>query len=385
MNTAEREQGQPPTWPEIRGELKRHLTVRDATVWQRWFEPVTGIIEQGENNTLTLRLVCPTNFYGNWIRDNYEIFISEVWRQFAPDGKVVFAAQPKTEKERKRQPEPRKTAEVIQLPLWPEDKRGTPNCFLRSALFSSIYGNEERKYLDGVLLAVHGDCSIHYTGKQLAQCDKDFLMAALHLARQHPLGHVCHFRGYSFLKMLGRSDNTDNYAWLDATITRLIATAVKIRIGKRSFEGSLLTSCRKEEGSDIYKLTFDPDFLKLYGVDDWTAVDWETHRRLSRSPLAQWIYDYAVSHVGTKIKLETLQWLSGRAGEPAKLFNKAFRRTKIMLEELAKVSLVVDGEGLVAIDHELSPSQLRYKVKKSPIPRRAELVPKPAELVPKAR
>jgi hypothetical protein len=75
MNVAKREQRQPPTWPEIQGELKQYLTARDATVWQRWFEPVTGIVEQGENNTLTLRLVCPTNFYGNWIRDNYEIWV----------------------------------------------------------------------------------------------------------------------------------------------------------------------------------------------------------------------------------------------------------------------------------------------------------------------
>jgi hypothetical protein len=68
--------------------------------------------------------------------------------------------------------------------------------------------------------------------------------------------------------------------------------------------------------------------------------------------------------VGTKIKLETLQWLSGRAGEPAKLFNLAFKRAKIMLEERTGVSLNVDKEGLILINHKLSPSQLRHKVKK---------------------
>ena len=45
--------------------------------------------------------------------------------------------QPKTEPEKAQL-----SAKVIQLPLWPEDKRGTPNCFLRSALFSAVYGNE---------------------------------------------------------------------------------------------------------------------------------------------------------------------------------------------------------------------------------------------------
>ena len=65
-----------------------------------------------------------------------------------------------------------------------EGKRGTPNCFLRSALFSAIYGNAKRKYLKNALLAVQGDVSITYTGEQLSQSDLDFVMAALHLARQ---------------------------------------------------------------------------------------------------------------------------------------------------------------------------------------------------------
>ena len=32
----------------------------------------------------------------------------------------------------------REAAQVIQLPLWPEPKRGTPNSFIRSALFAAI-------------------------------------------------------------------------------------------------------------------------------------------------------------------------------------------------------------------------------------------------------
>jgi hypothetical protein len=365
MNALQQLSSSFPTWEEVWEAVRKVVTAhRSEAVFQSWFKDAIGNVEEGEDGLFTLQVVSPTKLHTDWLQDNFLEVIKLVWHQFAPDGKIIFTEQPKAAPGKRHLAAPHKTAEVIQLPLWPEDKRGTPNCFLRSALFSAIYGNEERKYLKSVLLAVHGDCSIHYTGEQLSQSDKDFLMAALHLARQHPLGHVCHFRGYSFLKMLGRSNNTDNYVWLDATITRLIATAVKIRIGRRSFEGSLLTNCKKEEGSDVYKLTFDPDFLKLYGSSDWTAVDWEIHKRLSRSPLAQWIYDYAVSHVGTKIKLETLQWLSGREGEPAKIFNLAFKRAKIMLEERAGVGLFVDEVGLVTINHELSSSQLRHKVKK---------------------
>lgn len=256
-------------------------------------------------------------------------------------------------------------AEVIQLPFWPEDKRGTPNCFLRSALFSAIYGNAERKYLKNALLAVQGDVSITYTGEQLSQSDLDVVMAALHLARQQPLGHVCQFRGYTFLKILGRSDSKPNYLWLNATFDRLIACLVRIRLRQQVFTGSILSSCTRDEASDIYKLVFDPDFVKLFGRSDWTAVDWSTRQRLTRSPLAQWIYDYAVSHVGTVVKLETLQRLSGREGDSPKVFNQAFQRAKTMLEKNAAITMAVDDDGLVSIDHALSPAQQRHVAKRS--------------------
>jgi hypothetical protein len=257
-------------------------------------------------------------------------------------------------------PPAKASAQAIQLPFWPEDKRGTPNCFLRSALFSAIYGNAERKYLKNALLAVQGDVSINYTGEQLSQSDLDVVMAALHLARLHPLGHVCQFRGYAFLKILGRSDSKPNYLWLNATFDRLIACLVRIRLRQQVFTGSILSSCTRDEANDIYKLVFDPDFVKLFGRSDWTAVDWNTRQRLTRSPLAQWIYDYAVSHVGTVVKLETLQRLSGREGDAPKVFSQAFQRAKTMLEKTADITMALGERGLVSIDHALSPTQQRH-------------------------
>jgi hypothetical protein len=256
-------------------------------------------------------------------------------------------------------------AKVVRLPYWNDRERGTPNCFLRSALFAAIYGNKSRRYLKNALLAVQGDITIRYTGEQLSQSDLDLVMAALHLARQHPLGAICHFRGYAFLKSMGRSNNADNYAWMSATIKRLIACAVEIRLGQRVFDGSILSSCIRDEGSDVYKLTFDPHFVKLFGANDWTAIDWNIRRKLTRSPLAQWIYDYAASHIGTKIKLETLQKLSGRGDDTPKIFNKAVRRAKAMLEKAKAATIAIDAAGLVTITHKLSPSQIRHAARKS--------------------
>ena len=43
--------------------------------------------------------------------------------------------------------EPRGPAKVIQLPLWPEAKRGAPNAVLRAALFAAIQG-KGRQYIN---------------------------------------------------------------------------------------------------------------------------------------------------------------------------------------------------------------------------------------------
>jgi hypothetical protein len=259
---------------------------------------------------------------------------------------------------------PKPQAKVVRLPFWNDKQRGTPNCFLRSALFAAIYGNSNRPYLKNAVLAVQGDITIRYTGEQLSQSDLDLVMAALHLARHHPLGHICHFRGYALLRSMGRSNNADNYAWMSTTIKRLIGCVVEIRLGQRVFEGSILSSCIRDEGNDIYKLTFDPHFVKLFGTNDWTAIDWNMRRKLTRSPLAQWIYDYAVSHIGTKIKLETLQKLSGRGNDTPKIFNKAVRRAKAMLEKAKAATIAIDAAGLVIITHKLSPSQIRHATRK---------------------
>jgi len=50
-----------------------------------------------------------------------------------------LAAIAETAKKRGRRPAP---AKVVQLPLWPEAKRGAPNALLRGALFAKMRGEK---------------------------------------------------------------------------------------------------------------------------------------------------------------------------------------------------------------------------------------------------
>jgi hypothetical protein len=88
-------------------------------------------------------------------------------------------------------------AKVIQLPLWPEPVRGAPNSFLRSALFAAIQGKTQTRLKKQLLGSIEG-VAVRHTGEQLDQSDLNVWEQAVHLARRHPLGNVCHVtRGYS--------------------------------------------------------------------------------------------------------------------------------------------------------------------------------------------
>ena len=93
--------------------------------------------------------------------------------------------------------EPRGPAKVIQLPLWPEAKRGAPNAVLRGALFAAVQG-KGRIALDRKLLAAQDGITIRYTGWQLTQSDLDVWEQTLHLARTQALGTKCYFTARAF-------------------------------------------------------------------------------------------------------------------------------------------------------------------------------------------
>src|SRR5664279_2072320 len=64
------------------------------------------------------------------------------------------------------EPQPQTSTKIVQLPLWPAPTRGTPNSFLRGALFAAIQG-KERQYLKRQILATQKGSTIRFTGMQL--------------------------------------------------------------------------------------------------------------------------------------------------------------------------------------------------------------------------
>ena len=197
-------------------------------------------------------------------------------------------------KARAAQKEPRASAKVIQLPLWPETKRGAPNAVLRGALFAAIH--KDRRYMDRELIAAQDGITIRYTGKQLDQSDLDVWEQVLHLARTQALGTECHFTAHGFLKALGRQTGKSGHEWLQTALERLTGAVVLISDGRRTYFGTLIEGGARDEDTGRYVVDINPKLAKFYGRSQWTQLDWEQRQQLRGKPLALWLHGFYASH-----------------------------------------------------------------------------------------
>ena len=207
--------------------------------------------------------------------------------------------------------ESRGPAKVIQLPLWPEPKRGAPNVVLRGALFAAIQGKGRTAMLRKELIAAQRGITIRYTGWQLDQSDLDVWEQALHLARTQALGTQCRFTEKGFLKALGRQTGKSDREWLRSAFARLTATAVEISDGRRTYGGNLLEFYRDEDTGRTV-LEINPKLAALYGRTQWTQIDWEQRQWLRGKPLALWLHGFYASHAAPHpLSVAYLHKLSG--------------------------------------------------------------------------
>jgi hypothetical protein len=248
------------------------------------------------------------------------------------------------------QNEPKPPAQIVHLPLWPEPTRGAPNDILRSALFAAIQG-KGREFLKQRLIAAYDGIQIKYTGEQLEQSDLDVWEHVLHLARQHPLGTVCHFKGGAFLKAIGRSTGKKDYRWLDGVLSRL--TACEVRIERRGFihGRGLIIAHDTDTKTRLYKVSIDPDTATLYAAG-WTAINWQQRQALRRKPLALWLHGYYATHAKPlPLKVDTLRSLSGSKTNALRKYRQQLRKALNELKAIGAIaSWQIDAADLVIVD-----------------------------------
>ena len=244
--------------------------------------------------------------------------------------------------------EPRPPAKVIQLPLWPEPKRGAINAVLRSALFAAVQG-KGRVALDRELVAAQQGIEIRFTGWQLNQSDLDVWEQVLHLARTQALGTRCYFTAHGFLKALGRSTGKRDHEWLKSVFSRLSATDVQIRHKGRTYFGSLIEGGARDEDTGRYVLEINPKLAAFYGRTQWTQLDWEQRQQLRGKPLALWLHGFYASHAKPyPLSVAYLHKLSGSQTKQLRYFKKNLAEA---LSELVTVGAVAAFEILGDLVH----------------------------------
>ena len=235
----------------------------------------------------------------------------------------------------------REAAQPLQLPLWPEPKRGTPNSFIRSALFAAIQ-SKDRVFLKEATLASQKGIAVKFTGEQLNQEDLSVWETLAHLARQHPLGCMCEFTAHGLLKSLGQHTGQTQHKQLHSTIIRLTACAVEITHEGKTYFGPLVKSGLKDELTSHYRIELNRELIRLFGENQWTALDWQQRQDLRGQPLAQALHAFYSSHRQPfAVKLETLKAYTGSRNKQTASFK---RQLKTALQELVDVGFLVSFE-----------------------------------------
>ncbi len=280
-----------------------------------------------------------------------------------PAQKIEDLAKLAKERKTATVPDAEPPAKVVQLPLWPEHTRGTPNAFLRGALFAAIQG-KERRALKRELLAIQGKASIRFTGWQLDQSDLDVWEQAAQLARSHPLGNVCHFQINAFLRALERNTGKSDHEWLKESFARLMGCGVEIKDGPYTYGGWLLEFFR-DENADTYVVRLNPRILEMYKAG-WTAIDWDIRQKLRRKPLALWLHGWLSSNAENyPVNLETIQQLSGSRNKQKADFKRKVQNALDDLQALAVIRSYRIEADLVTIDRTPSPAQIQHIRKKA--------------------
>ena len=274
-------------------------------------------------------------------------------------------------KARADQKEPRASAKVIQLPLWPEPKRGAPNAVLRGALFAAIQGKGRQYMLRKELVSTQDGVTIRYTGAQLDQADLDVWEQALHLARTQALGTECYFTAHGFLKALGRATGKQNHEWLKAAFARLAATAVEITSGRRTYFGSLIDGGVRDEDTGRYVVEINPKLAKFYGRSEWTQLDWDQRQQLRGKPLALWLHGFYASHAKPyPLTVAYLHKLSGSQTKQLKHFKQNLTQALGDLEAVGALQAFEIVGDLVHVRTVPSKSQQKHLAARRPPNRR---------------
>ena len=126
---------------------------------------------------------------------------------------------------------------------------------------------------------------------------------------------------------------------------------MEISHDEKTYFGPLVKSGLKNEITSHYRIELNRELIRLFGENQWTALDWQQRQALRGKHLAQALHAFYSSHRQPfPLKLTTLRGYVG-----SKNFQKAGFKVKLRaaLDELVKVRFLsgyaIDGD-IVRVD-----------------------------------
>jgi len=240
--------------------------------------------------------------------------------------------------------------ELMQLPLWGENKRAFPMSFARSALFS-VGGKAARRSFDSATIASWPGTEIDYTGKELRSDDEDVLMQLFHRARGSPVdaekGIEVEFSGFSLLTELEWPTTKAYYEKLRACLDRMQAGSVRLRMNNNgravTFRGQMIRKyvMALDMGyKSQWKVWIEPEVIKLFSPS-YLELEWAQRKRLSK-PFSKWLHGFMSSEPLDTVFTapeEMLLRLSGSGASSMRTFRASLKES---LEEMRSESVIFD-------------------------------------------
>lgn len=240
------------------------------------------------------------------------------------------------------------------FPFWDDERRGVPNPFVRSGLFS-VKISSEREYITKVRVDSLSNYDITYTGEELQQDDLSVWMALTNMARQQPMSDMVLFTGYQLVKDLGWSMNTVSYERAKRSIERLKVTALTIgeTNNNQAYAGSLIREYAwnhpNGEGAIRWMVRFEPKVSMLFMQDTTSFIEWEQRKKIgAKNPVALWLHSFYTSHREPLPYSISKLYEMARPGSPLSTFR---RSVQTAMNKLVKIGFLVSFEIINDVVH----------------------------------
>lgn len=231
----------------------------------------------------------------------------------------------------------------VQLPLWPDDRRGAPNAILRSAVFSAstpVARVDRQRYVDR-LLPVLPPLAVFYTGPTMYQPELDVCLELWHRCRLTTLGNAVTFTGRSFLRSIRRNTGKSDHAWLSEAFSALLEPSIRVMQRSPSggltflYGGHLVDEVFYDHTRDGWYARVSPTICKLFAPNAHTWLHSSARLALGRGYLAKSLHGYYATHrEPLPLSVRRLLELSGSENSSLRGFR---RRLRVALAEVANV------------------------------------------------